>query len=209
MPKNIFFLLFVFVGFSAFSQESGMTSSEINSFKQKVTAESQNTKTIKTDFVQYKHMDFLSEDVKTSGKMVFQTPNFVRWEYTNPYQYSVIFKEDELLINDGGKKSSVNMGSSKLFKKLNELIVNSVKGDMFHNADFNVEFFKSPAYYKAVFTSKDKKIKEFIASFELFFSKENAEVMEVKMIEPSQDYTRIEFKNRVLNQPVDASVFRN
>lgn len=209
MPKYIFFFLFAFVGFCGFSQESAMTSSEITSFKQKVTSESQNTQTIKTDFVQYKHMDFLSEDVKTSGKMVFQTPNFVRWEYTNPYQYSVIFRKDELLINDGGKKSSVDMGSSKLFKKLNELIVNSVKGDMFNNADFEVEFFKTNQHNKAVFKPKDKKIKEFIASFELLFSKENAEVLEVKMIEPSRDYTRIEFKNRVLNQPVDASVFRN
>lgn len=186
-----------------------MKTSEINSFKQKVTSESQNTKTIKADFIQYKHLDFLSEDVKTSGKMFFQTPNRVRWEYTSPYQYSVIFKEDELLINDGGKKSSVDMGSSKLFKKLNELIVNSVKGDMFNNADFEVEFFETENHHKAVFIPKDKKIKEFIASFELLFSKDKAEVVEVKMIEPSRDYTRIEFKNRILNQPIDVSVFRN
>lgn len=206
--RNLFFFLIVLVGNFTLAQEKAMSESEIISFKQKVTAESQKTKTIKTDFIQYKHMDFLSDDVKTSGKMFFQSPNLVRWEYTDPYQYSVVFKQEELLINDGGKKSSVDMGNSKLFKKLNGLIVSSVKGDMFNNPDFEVEFLKSPTHHKAVFTSKDKKLKEFIASFELLFSTEG-EVLEVKMIEPSQDYTRIEFKNRTLNQPIDASIFTN
>lgn len=207
MRNSLFLLLFFISGWTLLAQETAMSTSEIAVFKEKVTLESKKIKSIKTDFIQYKHMDFLSEDVKTSGKMFFQAPDLVRWEYTDPYQYSVVFKENELLINDGGKKSRVDMGNSKLFKKMNELIVNSVKGDMFGNSDFEVRFFKTKEYNKAVFTPKDKKIKEFIASFELLFSKDKAEVVEVKMIEPSQDYTKIQFRNRILNEKIDVSVF--
>lgn len=196
-------------GISIHAQESAMTASEISSFKEKVIASAKSTNSITTDFIQYKHLDFLANDVKTSGKMVFKAPNLVKWEYTNPYQYSVIFKEDQLLINDGGTKSKVDIGNSKLFKKLNELIVNSVKGNMFNDADFRVSFFKSPKYNKAVFIPKDKKIADYIASFELFFNIDDAQVNEVKMIEPSKDFTRIIFKNRTLNIAINDSVFTN
>ena len=201
-------ILFIFLSTSC-SLRTTEGLRQVTSFKQKVIAESQSTKTIKSDFVQFKHLDFLANDVKTSGKMVFKAPSQVKWEYTNPYQYSVIFKEDQLLINDGGTKSKVDIGNSKLFKKLNELIVNSVKGNMFNDADFEVSFFKSSKYNKAVFLPKDKKIAEYIASFELLFNKSDAQVYEVKMVEPSKDFTQIIFSNRILNSEINDSVFSN
>lgn len=190
-------------------QESAMNAAEIAAFKDDVENASKGTTTIKTDFVQYKHLDFLANDVKTSGKMVFKAPNLVKWEYTNPYQYSVVFKENQLLINDAGTKSKVEIGNSKLFKKLNHLIVNSVKGNMFNDKDFEVSFYKTPKFNKAVFIPKDKKIASYIASFELLFNRGDGQVFEVKMVEPSKDYTQIVFKNRILNSDVNDSVFSN
>ncbi len=209
MRSYIFLIFLIVIGGSIHAQETAMNASEITSFKEKVIATAKTTNSIKTDFVQFKHLDFLADDVKTSGKMVFKAPNLVKWEYTNPYKYSVIFKEDQLLINDGGTKSKVDIGNSKLFKKLNQLIVNSVKGNMFSDADFTVSYFKSSKYNKAVFIPKDKKIAGYIASFELLFNKEDAQVYEVKMVEPSQDFTRIIFSNRVLNNTINDSVFSN
>lgn len=209
MRNTLLLLAFLFTTNFLIAQETPMGPSEISAFKEKVSGVAHKTETIKSDFVQYKHLDFLTSDVKTSGKMMFKAPNLVRWEYTDPYQYSVVFNENQLLINDGGTKSKVDIGNSKLFRKLNELIVNSVKGDMFSNADFEVTFFKTPQYHKAVFTPKDAKIAAYIASFELLFNKTDGHVVEVKMIEPSQDFTRIVFSNRILNQKIDASVFTN
>ncbi|WP_313112036.1 LolA family protein [Aequorivita sediminis] len=209
MRNYLFLLVFVLIGSGVAAQEIGMSASEISAFKQKVITTAKSTNSIKADFVQFKHLDFLANDVKTSGKMVFKAPNLVKWEYTNPYQYSVIFKEDKLLINDGGTKSKVDIGNSNLFKKLNELIVNSVKGNMFDDADFTVSFYKTSKYFKAVFVPKDEKIANYIASFELLFNKDDTQVHEVKMIEPSKDFTRIIFSNRVLNSKINDSVFSN
>lgn len=209
MRNYLLLFLFIAIGGPIQAQETAMNASEIAAFKEKVIASAKATQTIKTDFVQYKHLDFLANDVKTSGNMVFKAPNLVKWEYTHPYQYSVIFKQDQLLINDGGTKSKVDIGNSKLFKKLNQLIVNSVKGNMFNDADFTVSFFKSSKYNKAVFIPKDMKIADYIASFQLLFNKDDAQVFEVKMVEPSQDFTRIVFSNRKLNTPIDGSVFNN
>jgi len=206
--RKLITLIFIFgLLLSSVAQEKSMSKSEIQTFKENVKASAKSTTTIKSDFTQYKHLDILSNDIETNGHMVFKSPNLVKWQYTKPFSYSVIFKEDQLLINDDGTKSNVDIGSSKLFKNLNELIISSIKGDMFIENDFNISYLKSNTYYKATFIPKEKAISNYIAQFELLFDKTNAQVFEVKMIEPSQDYTRIVFKNRVLNTPVSNAVF--
>ncbi|GHC42375.1 outer membrane lipoprotein carrier protein LolA [Ulvibacter litoralis] len=208
MRKYLFILVLV-CSSVLFGQEVTMNASEIIAFKKQVQTTASATKTITSDFVQYKHLDFLDNDIETSGKLVFKSPDLVKWEYTNPYQYTVVFKEDQLLINDGGTKSNVDIGSSKLFKKLSELIVNSVKGTLFDTADFDVSYLKTNGENKVIFTPKDKKMAGYIASFELLFTKEDATVTEVKMVEPSEDFTRIVFTNRIVNSNVNDAVFTN
>jgi len=190
-------------------RETEMSISEIKTFRAQISKVSKSTTTITSDFIQYKHLDFLTSDIETSGNMAFKAPNWVKWEYTDPYEYSVIFKDDQLLINDGGTKSNIKMGSSKLFKKLNKLIINSVTGDMFDDDTFKVSYYTSPEYNKVIFISTDKKLAKMIAVFELHFNKIDGAVLEVKMIEPSQDYTRIVFSNRVLNNKISDEVFTN
>jgi len=201
------YIIFFTLGVNA--QQAQMSQTEINNFKKKIKAVAENTKTILSDFTQYKHLEFLSNDIKTSGKMAFKAPNLVKWEYTNPYKYSVIFKEDQLLINDDGKKSDVKIGGSKMFKKLNQLIVNSVSGNMFDNNEFDISYYKTAGFYRVLFTSKDKNLSKYIKQFILHFSKKELTVIEVKMVEPSNDYTQIIFKNRKENIVLKDEVFTN
>ncbi len=200
-----FFLLNVAV---IFAQEK-MTAAEITAFKSSVNATAKNTRTLTTDFVQYKHMDFLSKDIETSGKMSFKAPNMLLWQYTKPYQYSIVFKNNKISINDAGKKSQMDTGSSKMFAKLNKLIVGSVSGDMFDDNEFTITYFKNKDYNIARLVPKDAALKKYIKQMELHFEKKGNMVAEVKMTEPSDDYTRIVFKNKTANAPVPDSVFNN
>ena len=208
MYKYIFILILLLFS-SVQAQVEKMTVFEIESFKILIKEVAEKTNTITADFVQIKHLDFLTNDIETIGKMAFKTPNWVKWEYTNPYVYSVIFKENLILINDGGTKSDVKISASKLFKKLNDLIVKSVTGDMFDEENFNISYYKEAAAYKVIFASKDKKLASLIETFVIHFKKETGAVMEVKMIEPSQDFTKIVFTNRIENSKLNDEVFTN
>jgi len=187
------------------SQEK-MTTAEAILLKEKVKAQAAETKTITSDFVQYKHLDFLTNDIVTKGNLAFKIPNFVKWAYVDPFVYSVIFKDENLYINDEGQKSDVNLSSSKLFKQLNKLIVNSVKGDMFDEKEFEISYFKINNVSDVHFSPINKKIAKYIKAFHIKFNGEG-DVVEIKMIEPSDDYTRIVFSNRVLNTSVSDAVF--
>ncbi len=208
--RNLLFLVVLIAHTSLLlAQESKMNNTEIAEFKAKINETSKATTTIQSNFTQYKHLDFLSNNITTQGKMAFKVPNMVKWEYTEPFKYSIIFKDDKLIINDSGTKSNMDLGNSALFKKINQLIVNSVKGNLFQDSDFTMSYFKSSKYYKVIFIPKDEKIKSYIASFILFFDKQQADVMEVKMVEPTNDYTRIVFSDRLINKPLDNEVFTN
>ena len=153
MRKLVYLLFFVILAGHAQTQ---MSSAEALALKAKVKALAFSTETISSDFVQYKHLDFLDNDIETNGKLAFKAPDLVKWEYVNPFKYSVLFKDEKLFINDEGNKSDINIGSNKIFKQLNRLIISSVKGDMFDDAEFNIDYYKLENNSLVHFSPKDK-----------------------------------------------------
>ena len=202
--RSLILLLFLVPFFG--STQTKMSTVEADALKTKVKALSKTTETISSDFVQYKHLDFLSNDIKSTGKLAFKSPDKVKWEYVTPFEYSVIFKNETLYINDNGNKSVMDMGSNKIFKQLNQLITASIKGDLFDADEFTVSYFKKEKKSEAHFEPTDPEFREFIKSFQIIFNSKG-EVEEVKMIEPSDDYTQIIFSNRTTNQPLSDAVF--
>jgi outer membrane lipoprotein-sorting protein len=183
-----------------------MTSQEVSALKHQVKLQSDITKTISSDFTQYKHLDFLSNNIITSGKLMFKAPDLVKWSYVEPFKYSVLFKNENLYINDEGQKSDINLSSSKLFKRLNHLIINSVKGDMFDENEFRIAYYKINTHYNVYFSPLNDKISKYIKEFRILFNTKG-EVLEIKMVEPTDDYTKIVFNNRVINKSIPDAVF--
>ena len=210
--KNKYFILLLvsalIFGFSGMSQTK-LSATEQKEFKANVQKTAQNTKSIVSDFTQTKHLSVLENDIVSEGKLVFKAPNLVKWEYIMPYQNVAIFKDDQLFVINGGRKDKIDLSSNKMFRSLNTLIVNSIKGDMFDDSQFDLDYFKYDEEYLVKFVPKDKRMKKFIASFELKFSKSYAEVDEVKLIEPNDDYTLITFKNRKVNSKVSEADFKD
>lgn len=192
---------------TSFAQEQKMTEGEITSFKQSVNAVAKKITTLTTDFVQYKHMDFLSKDIETSGKMYFAEPNTLKWQYKKPYNYSIIFKNGKIGIDDEGKKSNVDTGNSKVFGKINKMIIGSVSGNMFDEKEFTIAYFKSKTHHITRLIPKDAAMKKYIRQIELTFDKEDHTVIQVKLMESAEDYTRIVLKNKTLNAKIDPAVF--
>ena len=200
-------LILCFCNLSLLAQEQKMTETEIVSFKKTVKEVATKIKSLSTDFVQYKHLDFLSKDIETSGKMAFKEPNMLQWQYKKPYNYSIVFKNGKIFIDDEGKKSAMDVSSSKIFAKINKLIVGSVSGDMFDDKEFVISYFKNKTNNITKFIPKDAALKKYIKQIELSFDKDDATVIQVKLLESSEDYTRIVLKNKILNAKIDNSIF--
>lgn len=202
--RNLFFIFFFTV--FAMQAQTKMSAVKAKELKVKVKSLSETSKTITSDFIQYKHLDFLDNDIETSGKLSFKAPGLVKWEYVKPFTYAVIFKDEKLYINDNGSKSNVDVGSNKMFKQLNNLIIASVKGDLFSDDDFDIAYFTDEKNSLVHFNPKEEKMAKFIKSFHITFNAKG-DVIQVKMIEPSDDYTKIVFSNKEVNKMLPDAVF--
>ncbi|WP_299887248.1 outer membrane lipoprotein carrier protein LolA [uncultured Lacinutrix sp.] len=202
--RNLFFIFFLSV--FAIQAQTKMDPVNAKALQSKVKALSKTSQTITSDFIQYKHLDFLNNDIKTSGKLSFKAPDLVKWEYVDPFSYAIVFKEEKLYINDNGNKSKIDIGSNKMFKQLNGLIIASVKGDMFDDNAFNITYYVDGKNSLVHFNPKEEKMAKYIKSFHITFNAKG-DVVEVKMIEPSDDYTKIVFSNKVLNKTLPNEVF--
>ncbi len=206
MIKNIALSILLLISTFVFAQNTAMSATEAKAFLSKVSSESKQIKTLQSDFTQTKKMDFLDKNIVTYGRMSLKTPNMLSWKYTKPYQYSIVFKDNKIFINDQGKKSSVD-AKSKTFEKINKLIVGSSNGQMFNDPEFSVTYLKNANFNIAKFIPKSSQLLKYIKQIELHFPKNQSTVSQVNMTEASGDTTNIVFKNTKVNAPVAASEF--
>ncbi|PKQ45485.1 LolA family protein [Confluentibacter flavum] len=207
--KYYYLIILLFVSIFSINAQVELNANEQKVFIRKVTTIANNTKNMLSDFIQEKHLSIMNNTIISKGKLAFMSPNLVKWEYIEPYKNVALFKEDKLYISNNDKKETLNLKSNKLFKDLNSLIVNSIKGDMFDDSQFNITYFKIDTGYLVIFIPNEKKLSRFIARFELKFSNESTEVEEVKLVEPNDDFTTITFKNKQINTKISDDTFKH
>lgn len=206
--KNKFVLLVLLLLSGLVSSQEKMTQEQISFLQKKVRQTARATKSIVSDFTETKHMDILDDSVEHTGKLYYLAPDHIRWEYTYPQTNVAIFKEETMLVANNGMPEVIDLSSNKLFRSFNQLIVNSISGNMFNDDQFTIEYLKFDEGYAVTFMPKDRRLQRFVSSFELLFDTASGAVIQIKLIEPNDDYTRIQFKNRMTNVLVGEDKFK-
>ncbi|MCW3070982.1 MAG: hypothetical protein JWO44_872 [Bacteroidetes bacterium] len=202
--KNTTLLFFIFISIVSFAQlPKGFSAmKDTTAFKQKMEAQSKLTNTMESDFTQEKYLSVMSENIVSKGHFCFKKTNMLRWEYTTPYTYLIAINKDKMFIKDNGKVNKYDINSNKMFKSINEMMVATVQGNLLNSKDYKAKYYESEKYYLIELTPVQKAAKDFLKNILLFISKTDYSVEKVKMVEPSDDYTSIDFTNRKTNQPI-------
>jgi len=208
MKKYSWVLFFLFSG-HVMAQSGGspgevaLSEAEIRAFQEAVRRSAAQTESLTADFTQLRHSRYLAQAAESKGKLLFAKPGRVLWKYTSPSPYSILFLDKKMFINDNGKKKDVNAG--KRMEKLNKLVAGSVTGDMFDAPEFTFSYVRSGERTLVRLTTREASLKKYIREIGLTF--ENNTVSEVKMTDPSGDYTRVVLKNKIWNGRIDAGIF--
>lgn len=207
MIRYVLFLA-AFLTYSTSFAQSFKTMKDSKDFQSKLHTIAAKTTSLQSDFVQIKHLDVLSEDIESNGILIYKADNKLRWEYTTPLEYLIILKDGKVSIKDEGKVSSYDLSGNKTFQKINEMMIGSIQGDLLINeADYDYEFKENSTTYLVVMYPKEKKVQEFMKSINIYFSKKDYSVEQVKMLEQSGDYTLMKFKNKKTNANISDKVF--
>jgi outer membrane lipoprotein-sorting protein len=174
----------------------------------KISLFSQNTTSITADFTQVKEMSFMEEKVNSSGKFYFEKEKKLRWEYTEPFSYTIILHGESIRIIDEGKIKDFDAGANRMFLEISNVMTGMVNGTLLGSNQFQVRWYEAPGYYKAELLPAGEMLKDYLSRIELKLSKTDYSVDELKMFEMSGDYTHIAFLNKKLNDSIPAEIFR-
>lgn len=208
MKKLILPVSFFFIASIGMAQEPVYKAlTNTGQLEKRLTASSLKTTTIQADFIQKKHLEYLDAVIESEGKFRFKKKASLRWEYTKPFQYTIVLNNDKFTIKDANKKSEFDLKSNPAFQEVIGLISGSVQGTLVSGNKFHVKAFESKTQYQVKLEPKSRKMKEILKIIIMFFNKSDLSVSRVKMVENEEDYTDITFKNKVINEAIPESVF--
>ncbi len=176
-------------------------------FKQQFAKTAQQTQTIKSDFVQEKHLSMLSEKVVSKGKFWFKKENRVRMEYASPTYYLMVINGKNFRIKDARTDKQISTGGNKLFEQISKITADCVQGNVLGNRDFTAKVLENQQSYLLQMTPVAKGMKDFFASIDLLVDKRDLSVVKITMHERSGDDTVISFVQKEVNVAIPDELF--
>lgn len=201
MRRYILTLLVSLMSLAASAQSEQQIIDKINNNSAKI-------KTLSCDFVQTKQMKMLNNKFVSKGKMYYEQPNKLRWEYTTPYSYTFLMNDSKVLIKNNNRSDIIDINQNKMFKEIARLMMNSIVGESLNNRrTFDVAIVSNDKQYVATLTPLEREMKQMWSKIMLYFDKVTLGVVKVEMVERTGDKTTIELKNIVVNGTIKPGVF--
>lgn len=201
---NVFFLLF---SMAFWGQQQELSSGEIKEFQEQVLSRARELKTLQADFDQQKKLEMINGEAQSKGKVYYQEPQWLKWEYSQPYLYSVLFRDGQLYIDDEGNKSIQPAGTNSLIEKLGKLVSGSLNGNLLQEAEnLNVTYYRDGGSIFASVEPLDEKLSRLFREILLEFDQQYL-IRSIQLNEDSGDFTLIQFTDVRINQPIDPLVF--
>lgn len=204
LALNTFFSLSLLCSLDA--QFTDLTDS--TGFLDKASSLTEMTTSLKCDFIQEKHLSFMSAPIASSGIFQYKEGNRIRWQYTKPYNYLIILNDGQLLIDDEGNQNEIDLSNNKMFDQINEVISNAMTGNVFGPSEqFEQSLAESSSEYRVTMLPLQEEIKTYLTEIEIFLSKKTMLVNKVILKESSEDYTSIIFSNNEINADITDDTF--
>lgn len=165
-------------------------------------------KTIQCNFIQIKRLSMLNDKMVSRGRMIYQKPNFLRWEYQSPYSYVFIINGAKVMIKQGGKKNSIDIKSSRMFQEITRIMMNSVTGrNLMSSSEFNVKMYTLYNDWVADLIPKRHQMKNIFSTIRIYFDANRSIVSKIEMFEKGGDKTEIELLNAQINAHINEKSF--
>ena len=178
--------------------------------KEKFNATAKSINSFKAEMIQEKHLEMLQEKLVSKGMFYYQKENKIRIEYNSPFKYLMIINGTKIIIKDNNSKvTKIDAGNNAIFKQINALIIDCVKGSFLDNKDFNIAIYQNKEFYLFQLIPLKKGLKDFFSTIQIYVIKTDYTVQKIIMNENGGDFTNINFKHKTLNIALPPSIFSN
>jgi len=161
---------------------------------------------IQADFIQEKHLKILVRPLVSTGTFTFQAPQSLRWEYRTPVPSILLMaggKVKKFIERDGQLEEDKGMRLDSMQVMLSQ-ISNWLDGRFSDNDMFSVSFLGERT---VLLTPREQALAGLISKIELTLADRKGLLDGVTIFEGPDSYTKMTFKNAVLNEEIPVSVF--
>ncbi len=176
--------------------------------EKKIVTASRKISSLQCKFEQEKSSVLLVEKAVAKGILLYKAPGSLRWEYTEPNKYTLIFHEENAYIKD--EKGTI-VNSNKMLKQLGDFIVSTINGNsLVENGNFKIDYYENEKNKNIIWvrlTPIPKKLKEMYSSIQIKISVSDYLASEIIMEEKSGDKTSITLFDKKINTDIPANRF--
>jgi outer membrane lipoprotein carrier protein len=169
----------------------------------KVQSRYEGTKTMEADFRQTVESPTLASSLKTSGKVAFEKPNRMRWDYDPPDTQTIVGDGTNLWLYQPDMNQVIKAPLGKAFQASTPLTFLSGLGSL--DRDFTVTLDKETpeVWVLKLVPKKDAAL----GTLGLTVRKNDASIAEARITDAAGTTTRIAFENERRNARLDAARF--
>jgi outer membrane lipoprotein-sorting protein len=178
-----------------------------NDFSVKLKVYATNLKTINSNFIQEKHLQYLDTELESGGVFWFKEPDKVRWEYTQPFKYILVLNNGKVTMKSEDSNNEFNMKGNAIFDQVNNLIIASVSGNILSIKDYELQVLENDNTYLVILKPMSQYLKDLINQMELFIDKQTYAVTKIRMSEIGSDFSLISFSNIRINEDIEDNIF--
>jgi len=162
------------------------------------------TRTLTADFTQTVQSPTLTGALESHGKVAFEKPNRMRWDYEPPDRQTIVGDGDTLWIYQPDDKQVIKAPLSEAFQASTPVSFLAGLGRVERDFDAKLEHDEPQRWILRLVPRKDKGIGTLI----LTVRKADASVEEARITDPLGTTTRIAFSAERRNVALDAALFR-
>lgn len=201
MKKLVFYIILVLMPIVAWGQNQ-------SAIIKKMGQACAEMKTMECDFTQTKHLKILKNQMVSQGRMHYQQPNKLRWEYTTPYTYTFILNNNQVMLKNSRRTDVIDVNQNKIFKEIARMMIQSIDGRcLTDQKSFKTTVKETPQEWLATLVPQKKDVKQMWTRLVLHFDRQQNLVTQVEMYEKSGDYTVIELQQPKVNKSIAAQIF--
>lgn len=165
-------------------------------------------KTLQCDFTVTAHSKMLTTNAVSKGKMYYQQPNCVHWEYTQPMKSVFILNNNKMMMSNSGKTTIMNVSSNKIAGDMGRMMMNVVTGkSLADKKTFKSSVVESRDEWTVTLVPLKNDMKQVLQSVVLTYNRRQSVVNKVKMNQDDGEYTLINLQNIKKNNKLNKSLF--
>ena len=209
MKPVIILALILYLPASVLGQTGLEKSDNQNRIFSEIASSASQVETFSCDFLQEKHMSMLENVLISKGRLYFKRNNRLRWEINHPETSGFAVNGDQAKRweGDSGRTQTFKVNRVPFIKVFTEQVFLWARADFKQlKKRYHIQVL-SETPIRLMLLPISLQEKKYLANLRISFATDASYVRTVEVHEPDGDFTRIQFLNTVINNPLNDSLF--